>query len=398
MTKNRNSDNKTMIFFWPNSIFENVHWKKEAGGICLGFKKIGYRVTLIVGKMNAIKNDTIKTIELNGKFKHNKNSEIVNLVRYLIFNIKEAINAVNIFIEIRPSIIVIEHLTYSSIFSIFIYKVFNSVENLKRINKNSEKKKFIVRLDIDPDYIKRLNYNKNAHWLFSYLKLSLASFLFDKIIVETKCAYDELSKSNIFRRYYIKRLVVIPNGYINKNIKINKNKGRKKVILSVGRINFQKGFEFLIKSFKRVHKTYSDWQLRIVGPIEDREYYRQIENIVSSLHLENSVKFVGYLYGRKLDREYYNASIFCLLSRFESFGIARAEAIAHGLPMVISEAGCGIYYKKYGSIVVPIGDIDKSARAIMKLIENKKLRKKISKTQLKAILTWDEIAKIIDNI
>ena len=390
MIKKSNSDNKTMIFFWPSSEFNDVHWKKDPGAIPLGFAKLGYRVIIIVGKMKAIKKDHINIVELNDLFKC-ANFKILNLFRYYIFSVKTSIKSVRIFIKNDPQIIVGEGLNPTIILPIFTYKFMTIYK------KRSKKRKLLIKLDIDPNYIKYVNNKKNHHWFFMHLKLIISSLIFDRIIVESKCAYDELSKSNL-SKIYIKKLIVIPDGYINDDIRINKNKKRKKIILSVGRINVQKGFEFLIKSFEIVHKTYSDWKLRIVGPIEDREYYGQLEKLVNSLNLKNSVKLVGGLSEKNLEKEFYNASFFCLLSRFEGFSIVRSEAIAHELPIVTSEAGCGVYYKKYGSIVVPVGDVSKSAKAILKLIKNKRLRERISKTQLKSILTWDEVAKRIDDI
>jgi glycosyltransferase involved in cell wall biosynthesis len=192
-------------------------------------------------------------------------------------------------------------------------------------------------------------------------------------------------------------MVVIPNGYVDKNISIVKT-DRKKIILSVGRISLQKGFDILIKSFQKVHLIHNDWQLRIVGPIVDQEYYDYLKNIVNNYNLEKSVIFVGEKMGDDLENEYNNASIFCLLSRYESFGTVRSEAIAHGLPMITSEAGCGIVYEKYGSIIVPIENTLKPAEAMKKLIENPKLREEIAKKQMNAIITFDEVAKRIDDL
>ncbi|MGC9124378.1 MAG: glycosyltransferase family 4 protein, partial [Thermoplasmata archaeon] len=220
--------------------------------------------------------------------------------------------------------------------------------------------------------------------------------IFDKIIVESSCSYNELSKLN-FSQKLLKKLVVIPNGCNTKDNKINKYI-RKKIILSVGRISYQKGFDILIKSFEMVHKIHTDWQLRIVGPIADENYYRQLKNLVFSLGLENSVIFTGVINENDLEKEYNESSIFCLLSRYEGFPIVRMETIAHGLPMITSEAGCGIEYAKYGSIVVPIENVEKPAEAMLKLIENPELREEISKKQMNALITWDDVAKRIDDL
>ncbi|MEM4058706.1 MAG: glycosyltransferase [Thermoplasmata archaeon] len=396
-----NDNNKVMIFFWPHSIFEEVHWKKDPGALPMAFTKLGYKVFLIVGTMNAIKNSSIETIELCPYSRYldelkkefntarSSNRYIFKVFKEIIYSIKESINAAKLFIKINPSIILIEHAELSSIFSIIIYRFIS-----KKISHKSINKKVLIKLDIDPNSIK--NINNNLTFSFFVIRLLLVFILFDKIIVESKCAYDELSKISFLKRF-IKKISIIPNGYVEKYIKSNEN-NRKNIILSVGRIAKQKGFDILIKSFQKVYQFHSDWQLRIVGPVVDEEHYKQLQKLIKELKLENSIIFTGEIDEKDLENEYNTASIFCLLSRYEGFPIVRFEAIAHKLPLIISEAGCGIEYEKYGSIVVPIEDIDKPTKAMLDLIENPKLREEISKKQLNAILTWDEVAKKLEDI
>ncbi len=406
MVKDKNSEHKTMIFFWPRSIFIDVEWKKDPGAIPLGFTKLGYKVTLIVGKMESTNiPPSIKVIELDPnnsylyelaeKFNNPKYIIKYKKLRSLIYSIKESVKALKVFIREDPSIILIEHNTLSSFISVIIYKFLIFFKTKIFMKKKGNEKRFLIKLDIDPEDIKRDPKNKGIkEFLFYFFLLFL--LIFDKIIVESSCTYNELSKLN-FSQKLLKKLVVIPNGCNTKDNKINKYI-RKKIILSVGRITAQKGFDILIKSFQKVHMSHSDWQLRVVGPVGDQAYYDQLKNLIKSYNLEASVFFTGGLYGDDLENEYNNASIFALLSRWESYGIVRNEAIAHELPLITSEAGCGIYFKNYGSIVVPIENIEKSAEAMLKLIENPELREKISKSQLSAIITYDEVARKIENI
>jgi len=402
MVKNNNSEYKSMIFFWPLSIFEDVVLRKDPGAIPIGFTKLGYKVTLIVGKMESTKiPSSIKVIELdqNNLFlyelakRFNNPKYIIKheIFKHLISSIKESINAAKAFIKVDPSIILIEHADLSSIISVAIYK-FLIVLKTKKFNE----KRFFIKLDVNPDDIKKGFKSKGIGKFFFYFYNFRYFLIFDKVIVESPCAYNELIKLN-FSQKLLKKMVVIPNGYVDKNISMVKP-DRKKIILSVGRISFQKGFDILIKSFQKVHLIHNDWQLRIVGPIVDQEYYDYLKNIVNNYDLEKSVIFVGEKMGDDLENEYNNASIFCFLSRNESFGIVRSEAIAHGLPMITSEAGCGIVYEKYGSIIVPIENILKPAEAMKKLIENPKLREEIAKKQMNAIITFDEVAKRIDDL
>ncbi len=104
MGKYNNSNNKTMIFFWPMSIFNDGHWKKDPGAIPLGFTKLGYKVTLIVGKMESNNiPPSLKVIELDPnnsylyelleKFNNPKHIIKYKRLRSLIYSIKESVSA-----------------------------------------------------------------------------------------------------------------------------------------------------------------------------------------------------------------------------------------------------------------------------------------------------------------
>ena len=171
--------------------------------------------------------------------------------------------------------------------------------------------------------------------------------------------------------------------------------------MSVGDLTHQKGFDILIKTFKRVNGLHKDWELYIISPIVDKKYYEMLRRMILKMELNSYVKFLGYM-SDELENEYNSASIFSLLSKHESFGIARCEAIVHGLPLVISEAGCSVQYKRCGSIVVPIEDFNAASITTIKLIENSSLRKEVSKKQVDCVMTWDEVAeelhRLIQNI
>lgn len=397
-----------MIFFWPRSVFEEVHLKKDPGAIPLGFTKLGYKVILVVGRMKATHIwDTIEVIELGSrnsdKIEFSTNSigngliKTYRVMKSLIYTIQGAIDSVRIFNKEDPSLIIALHLSLSSLLSIFLYKFTKTIKIRKSGGKNKlNENRFLMKLDVNPDRIKKL-YNSKHFIDFLVRFVYFITFLvYDRILVETSCAYNELNKLN-FPPRFIKKLNIVPDGYFDEGIKINKNHSRN-IILSIGTITYQKGFDILLGSFHKVHQYHTDWQLKIVGPIEDTLYYEQLQKLVTSFKLENSVVFTGGLYGDDLEREFNSASIFCFLSRSESFGIVRAEAIAHGLPVITSEAGCGVEYEKFGSIVVPIENVEKPYEAMLKLIENPGLRDEISMRQIDAVMTFNEIAIKIDNL
>lgn len=106
--------------------------------------------------------------------------------------------------------------------------------------------------------------------------------------------------------------------------------GRRWRLLSVGRLSFQKNHKLLIEAFRLLACRFADWDLRIVGDGEDRQHLYDLIN--QSHMLKDRVGIVGAV--QDVEREYVDAHLFCLASRWEGFPNALAEALAHGLPSI----------------------------------------------------------------
>jgi len=102
-----------------------------------------------------------------------------------------------------------------------------------------------------------------------------------------------------------------------------------KTVLSVGRLEPQKDHATLIEAFAQISNDFPDWNLRIVG---DGSLRGDLEEAVSRLGIEGRVTLPGST--RRIDEEYARAQLMAVSSRFESFGMVTAEALAAGLPVV----------------------------------------------------------------
>lgn len=103
----------------------------------------------------------------------------------------------------------------------------------------------------------------------------------------------------------------------------------RKTLLCVGRFSAQKDHATLIAAFAWLAGRFPDWDLRLVG---DGELRGALTAQVAALNLAERVQMPGVV--RDLSAEYTAAQLFVLPSRYESFGLATAEALAHGLPAV----------------------------------------------------------------
>ena len=107
------------------------------------------------------------------------------------------------------------------------------------------------------------------------------------------------------------------------------------VILFVGRINWVKNLDKLIEALAIVRQRRPSAVLVCVGP--DSEGYRsQLERRVNALDLCGKVLFTGMLVDDQLRAAYSRADVAALVSQKENFGLSAAEALASGLPVVVS--------------------------------------------------------------
>lgn len=102
-----------------------------------------------------------------------------------------------------------------------------------------------------------------------------------------------------------------------------------KTILNVGRLDPQKDQETLIRAFALLADDYPDWQVKIVG---DGALRPALERLITELNLVGRVELA--VTSPDIAVVYQDAQIFALPSLYESFGLATAEAMAHGLPAV----------------------------------------------------------------
>ena len=125
------------------------------------------------------------------------------------------------------------------------------------------------------------------------------------------------------------------------------NRNGRKTALFLGRLDAVKGLPSLIEAWARVRPQ--GWFLQIAGP-DESGYRAQLEKQISAAGLTESISFLGPVDGARKRSGFFDADIFVLPSHSESFGMAIAEALAHGLPVLTTtsapwaslvEQGCG---------------------------------------------------------
>jgi glycosyltransferase involved in cell wall biosynthesis len=146
-----------------------------------------------------------------------------------------------------------------------------------------------------------------------------------------------------------------------------------RVVLSVGRLVYYKGFEYLIRAMDKVRG-----KLVIVG---DGPLRAKLHNLSAALGLGDRVIFAGSI-PDKLVPYYHSADVFALASvaRSEAFGIVQIEAMAAGLPVVNTSLDSGVPFvslHEQTGLTVPPADADQLAAALNRLLDNESLRRSL---------------------
>jgi glycosyltransferase involved in cell wall biosynthesis len=149
-------------------------------------------------------------------------------------------------------------------------------------------------------------------------------------------ATSESEYADIRRMGFRQPVAVIPNGVDLPNQEKRKfRKSNDRCLLFLSRIHPTKGLEFLLHAWSGLQQQYPEWRMRIIGPGDDA-YLRDLTRLASVLELERVI-FSGPLYGDEKQEAYRNADLFVLPTRSENFGMAVAEALASGCPVITTK-------------------------------------------------------------
>lgn len=104
-------------------------------------------------------------------------------------------------------------------------------------------------------------------------------------------------------------------------------------LLFLSRLHPKKGLLELLRVWQHLHAQFPEWHLVLAGPDLD-DYTAKLRSTVNHLQLSGRVTFTGMLAGELKDSAWAGAELFVLPTHSENFGIAVAEALAHGCPVL----------------------------------------------------------------
>ncbi|WP_270231646.1 glycosyltransferase [Lactococcus formosensis] len=164
------------------------------------------------------------------------------------------------------------------------------------------------------------------------------------------------------------KIVVIPNGVLLSNYKsTNSNK----IIVAIGRLSEEKGFDRIPEIYSNIAKDHPDWEVRIYGEGGEKN---RIEKEIDKYYLGDKIHIFPST--QNPYREISEGSIYLVTSRFESFGLTIVEALTSGVVPIAYETqgSVQLIQNKKNGITVPQDESKRFAEELANLISDSSLR------------------------
>lgn len=214
-------------------------------------------------------------------------------------------------------------------------------------------------------------------------------------VVSHSCAKDLKGDHTIS-----KEIIVVNNG-VHTNFFIPlKNDKKEEYILYTGRLETRKGLVDFIESAEYVCQEHADIKFILTGKGTIKKY---LERRIAELGLKNNFYFAGFVNRSNLLKYYQDAEIYVLPSYYEGLPTTLLEAMSCGIPSIATDVEGNSELIKDGEtgLLVPPRDPKRLAEAILRLLDDKELRKKLGDNARKYVVNnynWDIITNNIDEI
>ncbi|MEM2841684.1 MAG: glycosyltransferase family 4 protein [Thermoproteota archaeon] len=168
-----------------------------------------------------------------------------------------------------------------------------------------------------------------------------------------------------------------------------------RIVLYVGRLVPEKGTNVLLGAMPRVIRSHPEAKLVVVG---EGYYKEELMRIASQINLSQKVYFTGYLDDDTLRSIYKCASVAVFPSLYEPFGIVALEAMASGVPVIVSNTGglSEIVEHNVTGLKVEANNSEALSYAISYLLDNPDVAERLGHEALKKVkmmYNWRSVAE-----
>ncbi|WP_407565538.1 glycosyltransferase family 4 protein [Streptomyces sp. 184] len=185
------------------------------------------------------------------------------------------------------------------------------------------------------------------------------------------------------------RIEAVPNSVPRPTV--TPSDGTAKVVVAAGRLTRVKRYDLLIEAFAKVVAARPDWTLRIYGSGDRTGNERKsLKALIKERHLQDHVHLMGN--ANPMEPEWAKGSLAAVTSCKESFGMTIVGAMRCALPVVATDCPHGpseIIENGVDGRLVPVGDANAVAAALLELIEDDDLRRRTGAAALTASERFD---------
>lgn len=213
----------------------------------------------------------------------------------------------------------------------------------------------------------RVNLSLYDYGLLNRIKRNLFYRFADTVVVQTPGIAEWLSERTKAKT------VVIPNFLLTRS-SVSTIDPARKCIVSMGRLEHQKGYDLLIEAFHKISTQYPKWKLLIAGEGSQRSL---LENLIDRFRLIGRVELIGFV--NNIDHFLQQGSIYVQPSRFEGFPNSLLEAMSLGISVIASRAAGEMLIEDgvSGLLVSDSRDINSLTKQLMRLITDPVLREQL---------------------
>lgn len=236
--------------------------------------------------------------------------------------------------------------------------------------KIKDKSKKILEIHFAKNY--RMMYQRNFLWklidFYRSKQEEKKAAYYDKFVVLTEEDKAHWKKLN--------NIITIPNFITLPPTEIAQKEKNKNILISVGRLTYQKGYDRLINACALIKEQLKGWKIHIYG---NGELKQELEQQIQKKELSNIISI--HPATSNINQVYTESKGILSPSRFEGLSLVLIEAMSYGTPPIAFDYPCGpkdIINNNIDGILVKNGDITAYSKAITKFINDESFRKSLS--------------------
>lgn len=370
----RYSEYGNMLYGSDRRFFELSKYLRNLG---LKIFALEYEPSLI----RSLKHAGYYPVEVSRKF---RDHTILNIIRFTVYGIKLCIKYK---IELVYSV---DHFVLENVVSAFLVSrlcrkplaiVFHHLARAHQMSFSA-----VFRGEFD-----RSELNPFSLVVGAFLT-SLKHFIYRR--AEVCVAVSQATANDLKKNFGLKRVAVTRNGVNLRRYETVKSRSELYEAAYLGRVTSTKGVDILLKSWKIVTTRLPSARLLIIGGFE-KDWLKSHKKTVQKLALESNVIMTGFVSDDEAIKLLKSSKIFVLPSIEEGFGLAVLEAMACGLPCILSDIPA--LKENFGSAAVFVNpkDINGLASSILTLLFDSQKRNYLSRRGLEVVkrFTWERVAE-----